>query len=226
MSFLSQLDIRFYSEIVRIQLAIDNCWENAWVLNGHKKPDNNEIESYLGSGFREIACEAFFNDPSGEQLFLGISYQPQENPAAESRQWIIKLLEVFTTQSSGIINTIGHLSGVLNDIRLFQGTPASIEVGVTDFWNSCGTELLWHKDKPKRLSKSTILQQISDNTDLYATSYNYQSLEFSFEGTYPHWIGIQVGKKSDGIYKVDVDKIVDLTVELFSFLPAFTFTEI
>jgi len=226
MSFLSQLDIRFNSEIVRIQLAVDNCWEKAWVLNGHKKPDNNEIDLYSSSGFNEIACEAFFNDPSGEQLFLGISYQPQNNAASESRQWITRLLEVFTTQNSGILNTIGHLSGALDDMRLFQSTPARIEVGVTDFWDSCGAELLWDKDKPERISKSTVLRQLSDKPDLYATPLNYQSVEFSFEGAYPHWIGIQVGEKRDGIYKIDVDKLVDLTVELLSLFPGFTFTEI
>ncbi|MCF8068469.1 MAG: hypothetical protein K9L30_07790 [Desulfobacterales bacterium] len=208
--FLSQLDARFNSKIMLVQLAVDNCWEKAWKFNSCEKPDKSELDAYLSSGFKEIACEIFFNDPDGKQLFLGLCYEPEDNDVPECKRWVNKLFDALNFQNSGILNTINTLSKALGDKYLFQLNPSRIEVGVTDFWGSCGAQLLWQGNRPRRLSKPTVQELLSANNNLYATPLNYQSVEFSFEGKYPHWIGIQVGEKKDKIYTINIDRLMDL----------------
>ncbi len=100
---------------------------------------------------------------------------------------------------------------------MLPSEPSHIEVGVVDFWKSCGSVVLWQQDEPKQLSETLIREKLQTNKQLICTALNYQAIEFAFEGEYSHWLGIQIGKRKNGIYKTDINSLIGFAIELFGF---------
>lgn len=218
MDLLSKLERHFNSEIKLIQFALDSNWEQAWIIEKeHIPPNLAEIETFLENKFESIACEIFFEDIINNQMFFGIRYLKNKNNILECYQFIYKLCVALSAKSPGLADLIEQISWELRSTPLLSKQPSHLEIGVVDFWKSCGSTILWQQGEPKRLSEENIKEKLKHNQQLICTEKNYQAIEFAFEGEYPHWLGIQIGERKNSIYETNLSSIVDFANELFGF---------
>ena len=227
---LTKLNQRFNSKVKLMQFALDGNWEQAWVVKDSITPETGKVElararcpnpfgqnveSFLQSKFKNIACEVFFEDTANNHLFFGIKYL-QDNKL-ECYQFISKLYAALSPKSRGVSDIIDKISCELGSIPLLSGEPSHIEVGVVDFWKTCGAVILWQQGEPKKFSEADIKDKLQNNKQLICTERNYQAIEFAFEGVYPHWLGIQVGERKNSIYQTELSRLVSFASELFGF---------
>lgn len=215
---LSKLELNFNSEIKLIQFALDSNWEQAWVIEKDNILSNiSKVETFLENKFETISCEVFFEDITNNQMFFGIRYLKERNNILECYQFIYKLCVALSAKSPGLADLIEQISWELGSIPLLSKEPSYLEIGIVDFWKSCGSIILWKQGELKQLSEANIEEKLQKNKQLICTERNYQAMEFAFEGDYPHWLGIQIGERKNSIYETNLSSIVGFANELFGF---------
>lgn len=218
MDLLCKLERHFDSEIKLMQFVIDSNWEQAWVIEKDNIPPNiSQIDSLLQNQFENIACEVFFEDITNKQMFFGLKYLKDRNHFLECYQFIYKLCVALSAKNFKLSELIEQISWQLEKVPLFSKEPSYLELGVVNYWQSDGSVRLWEQGQPKQLSEADIEAKLQNNKQLIGSDKNYQAIEFAFEGEYPHWLGIQIGEKKNGMYEANISSIVDLAEELFGF---------
>ena len=222
-NLLNTLNQRFNSEINLIQLALDGNWEQALRIEKEKIPlEISEVETFLQRKFRNIGFEVFFKDTENNRMFFGIRYLKNKKNMLggcqfEGLQFVSKLCAALSPENQGLADLMSRISYELGGIPLLFGEPSHLEIGVVDFWKACGSAILWRQGELKQFSEAGIREKLKYNKQLLYAERNYQAIEFAFEGDYPHWLGLQIGERKNGLYETNISRLIGFSSELFGF---------
>lgn len=158
-----------------------------------------------------VALEIFYKLNDGRAVFFGIRYSDGLNNIHTPHEFLEQARQVLrTTYKPSLRNTLVDLGRYLNnDGRTFTAATVSyVELGVEGYWKSTGSKIL-HKAGEPKLDIKSLADLLRGNQSLITNIKNHTALEFAVSEP-ECWIGVQVSKKSNELFKTDMQKLLEL----------------
>lgn len=192
-----------------VQIALDDVWEKAWIIQPPKRPILSDIEKYLTQPHKLVNVETIYHSSDGTYIF-GLDYIPQGNNKDP------KFIDSFIQQGSNP-TSFNHFLEILNQSlpfpqEFFNGFPDIVRIGVVNHWFSIGPIALWQKGNPLKISRDELNKILQSNPLVSRSNLNYQGMSFVYN-LYPtpsqicYWVKAPCSHKENGYWQLDSNLI-------------------
>ena len=196
---IAQVAYLFDGQPSRVQLALNGDWEKA--TKCELGPSSATLEKQmlepLMEATNDVALEVFFG--AKHHAMIGLRYSSTLN--VSKHDFVLEVVGLaqrsndFIGFGEGLVQ-LGNQWG----FRAFAGGPILAELGVLDHWKSLPTFELWRTPAPRVLPLDIGLSQAPH---LIENNVNHIMLEFAFDGTVEHWLGLIVSEPNVLPYRLD-----------------------
>jgi len=200
----------------KIQMAVDRHWENAWKIDISRfEYSEDEINGFLQQNPTVVAAELFYKTRDGDDVYLGIQYDRHlknaSTPGDFLRRYLSALKNLRDRSFPSVIAVLGE--SLNNDASTFCSVPpASVVMGVVDWWMTFGPCKIWNR-RESEVTEPYVRNRLSTRPKIISNEKNYAGLEFEFDSVTTHWLSFQVSDKKDGVYILNMSKVLALLKE-------------
>jgi hypothetical protein len=190
-------------EVFRMQFAANGEWETSLI-----SPTASELKAWLRAAPPDIALEIFFNRLGDRDRFIGIRLAGM--PSKERERVCDDCVDFFRKAGRPAAHSFLTLfRTLLKAPALFPGTPAFLELGVVNAWQSAGPSRFW----PDTSAQTAVaaFRQLLASQPRYSAAFSHPvAIEIAFAGPPPHRIGLVISDEDERGHWINPDAALQL----------------